>query len=186
MLQAPRLRPCGRGNVPTADAAACTAAAIANVAGVAVAAPPTDVVIFEPLLSLLLLELLMSLTLPNSAIMEGADGAEGFSFVTPPVPAPASAAGALRVATKLTPVMSRSDSLFTSATLPPPRLDAPSLLAPSSVVDSPFSAMRGKFCWGVGGVGGTCCPVTLRVVSMVRWVVSTRMQSRGLLTLGPT
>ena len=45
MLQAPRLRPCERGNVPAADAYACTAAVIAGVAGVAVAAPLTDAVI---------------------------------------------------------------------------------------------------------------------------------------------
>ena len=46
MLQAPRLRPCERRNVPVADPAACTAAAIAGVAGVAVAAPPTGAVVF--------------------------------------------------------------------------------------------------------------------------------------------
>ena len=46
MLQAPRLHPCERGNIPAADAAACTAAAMAGVAGVAVAAPPAGTVIF--------------------------------------------------------------------------------------------------------------------------------------------
>ena len=76
----------------------------------------------ELLLSLLLLELLLSLALPISALLEGADGDEGLPSVTPPVLAPASAAGALRVAgrTAPTPVMSRSDSLSKSGTLPPP------------------------------------------------------------------
>ena len=46
MLQPPCLCPCERGNVPAADAAACTAAAISSVAGVAVAAPPAGAVIF--------------------------------------------------------------------------------------------------------------------------------------------
>ena len=46
MLQAPRLRPCEPGKVPAADAAACTAAAIAGVSGVAVAAPHAGAVIF--------------------------------------------------------------------------------------------------------------------------------------------
>ena len=46
MLQAPRLCPCERQNVPAADAAACTAATIAGMAGVAVAAPPTGAIIF--------------------------------------------------------------------------------------------------------------------------------------------
>ena len=48
MLQVPRLRPCERGNVPAADAAACAAAAIVSVAGVAVAVavPSAGAVIF--------------------------------------------------------------------------------------------------------------------------------------------
>ena len=75
----------------------------------------------ELLLLLLLLELLLSLTPPILALLEGADGAGGLPSATPPVLAPASAAGALRVAgrTGPTPVMSRSDSLSKSATLPP-------------------------------------------------------------------
>ena len=85
--------------------------------GVAVAAPPTDV----SLLSLLLLELLLELKPSILALLEGADGAGGLPFATPAVPAPASAAGALRVVgrTGPTPVMSRSDSLPKSTTLPP-------------------------------------------------------------------
>ena len=73
------------------------------------------------LLLLLLLELLLSLTPPILALLEGADGAGGLPFATPPVSAPTSAAGALRVAgrTGPTPVMSRSDSLSKSSTLPP-------------------------------------------------------------------
>ena len=54
MLHASRLCPCERGNVPFADASASTVAdapastvaTIAGVAGVAVAAPPTGVIIF--------------------------------------------------------------------------------------------------------------------------------------------
>ena len=46
MLQSPRTCPWERGNVPVADAAACTVATIAGVPGVAVAAPPTGAVIF--------------------------------------------------------------------------------------------------------------------------------------------
>ena len=46
MLQAPRLCSCERGHIPVADAAACTVSAIAGVAGDAVAAPPTETVIF--------------------------------------------------------------------------------------------------------------------------------------------
>ena len=59
-LQAPRPRPCERWNVPAADAAA---------------------LLLLPLLVwlalLLLLKLLLSLTPPISALLEGADGAEG-------------------------------------------------------------------------------------------------------------
>ena len=52
----------------------------------------------ELLLWLLLLEFLLPLTLSISALLERADGAVGLPSATPPVPAPASAAGALRVA----------------------------------------------------------------------------------------
>ena len=139
----------------------------------------------ELLPSLLLLELLLSLRLPISAL-EGADGAGGLPSTTPQVPAPASTAGALRVVGRKGPahVMSGSDSLSNYSTIPPPSLDVPSPLAPSPAVDSPSSAMGGKCCWGAGGAGGTCCQVTLRVISMVRWVVSTRMQSRGKIDAG--
>ena len=68
---------------------------------------------FELLLSLLLVELLLSLTWPISDLLEGEDGAGGLPPATPLVPALASAAGALRVVgrTGPTPVMSRSNSL---------------------------------------------------------------------------
>ena len=46
MLEAPRIRPYERENVPATAAAACTAAAIRCGARVAVAAPPTGAVIF--------------------------------------------------------------------------------------------------------------------------------------------
>ena len=122
------------------------------------------------LLVQLFLELLLSLTLLISALLEGAGGAGGLPSATPPVPAPVSAAGALRVPgrTGPTPVMSRSESLSEFATLSPPLFDAPSPLGPSPAVDAPSSAMGGKCRWDVGGAGGTCCQVTLRVVSMVR------------------
>ena len=71
----------------------------------------------ELLLSLLLLELLLSLTMPISGLLEGADGTGGLPSATP-----ASATGVLRDAGRTDPtlVMSRSDSLSKSATLPPP------------------------------------------------------------------
>ena len=77
---------------------------------------------FELLLSLLLLELLLPLTLPVSFLLEGADGAGGLPSATPPVPAPTSSAGVMRVAGKTgpTPIMSSSELLSKSATLPPP------------------------------------------------------------------
>ena len=70
----------------------------------------------------LLLSLLLSLTQPISALLEGANGAGGLPSATPPVPAPSSAAGSLYVAGRMgpTPVMSSSDSLSKSATLPSP------------------------------------------------------------------
>ena len=110
------------------------------------------------LLVLLILELLLSLTLLTLTLFEGTVGAGGLPSATPPVPAPASAAGALRVARRTGPitVMSRSDSLSKSAPLPPPCLDAPSPLSPSPAVDSPSTAMGGKCRWGAGGAGGTC------------------------------
>ena len=54
-------------------------------------------------------------------LLEGVDGAGGLLSAAPLVLAPASAAGALRVAGSMgpTPVMSRSNSLSKSATLPP-------------------------------------------------------------------
>ena len=114
ILQAPCLRPCERWNVPAADAVACTAAATAGVAGVAAVIDTAD---FSRLgggrwcrgVALIL------------ALLKGADGTGGLPSATPPVLAPGSAAGALRVAGRIgpTPVMSRSNSLAKSATLPP-------------------------------------------------------------------
>ena len=123
ILQAPRFRPRERGNVATADAAACTAAAIAGVAGVAVVAPPTGAVIFgvaAVAAAAAAAGVAAVVDTADLALLEGADGAGGLPFATPPVSASASAAGALRVAgrTGPTPVMSRSDSLSKSSTLP--------------------------------------------------------------------
>ena len=59
--------------------------------------------LLELLLSLMLLELLLSLTLQISALQKGADGAGGLPSATPSIPAPASTAGALRVAGRTHP-----------------------------------------------------------------------------------
>ena len=116
MLRAPCLRSCERGNVPAADTAACTTAAVAVVAGVAVAGPPTSAVIFG------VAAVAAAAGVAAAAHLEVVDGAGGLPSATPPVPAPASATGALRVAGRTGPttVMSRSDSLSKSAILPPP------------------------------------------------------------------
>ena len=63
---------------------------------------------------------------------------------------------------------------------PPSALtDPPFLLVPSPAVESPSSAIGSSCCGGTGGAEGMCCQVAFRVVSMERWAVSTRMQSRG-------
>ena len=114
ILQASRLCPCQCVHVPVADAAACTDA------GVAVAAPPTGAVIF----GVAAVAAAAGFGPPEggrwcrgialiSALLEGVEGAGGLPSATGPAPTLASAAGALRVASRTgpTPVMSRSDSL---------------------------------------------------------------------------
>ena len=114
----------------------------------------------------------------------------GYLPLPPPAPAPGSSVGASRVAGGIRgdiSAISRSYSLFKFSPLPPLCLDVLSALAPFPAVDSPSSTVvGGNCCRGAGGAEGTCSQVTFRMVSMERWAVSTRMQSRGWSTLGPT
>ena len=122
MLQAPRIRPCERGNVPAADAYAYTDAAIAGVAGVAVAAPFTDAVMVGVAAVAAAVEVAGDVDTADFGPPGGGRWCRGIAFRYSPRSGSCFYTSALRLAgrTGPTPVMSMSDSLSKSATLPPP------------------------------------------------------------------
>ena len=122
MLQAPRLRPCERGNVPAADAYACTAAAIADVAGVAVAAPLTDAVIVGVATVAAAVGVAGDVDTADFGPPGGGQWCRGIAFRYSLGSGSCFYTSTLRLASRTgpTPVMSMSESLSKSATRPPP------------------------------------------------------------------
>ena len=167
-FQVPRRSPYERGKVPAVvDVAAVTA-------GATVFAAAT---------------VLLPLMPPKSALAGDTGDVGVLPSASPPAPAPGFAAGAARVVDgsgSHTSVMSRSDLLCTSSPLPALSLDVPSPLALSLAVNCSSSAIGDSCCGGAERAEGTCCQVTFRTVSMERWMVCTRMQSRRGSTLGLT
>ena len=158
MLQAPRLCPCERRNVPATDAAAYTAATIAGMAGVAVAAPPTGAIIFGVDAVAAAAGVAAAVNTSDFDRPEGGRWCRGIAFRYSPGSGSCFCHWRLACCGWDGPQPGHVEvELAVQVCRPPSSLSyAPSPLTPSPAVDSPSSAIGGNCCWGGEGAGKTC------------------------------